>query len=133
MQFAPAKVSEAQAESVNSLIKKYGSIPNLSFSRIREKVILRSGGISGDGADDRFILRTWAAFFGESSTFKFHAQKLRRRKRLFPLGRGSKTIHTLLKRSLQSSQIPHRIGKLSVQPGAHRPTGTQWAKALRKN
>ena len=87
--FGSLGVSEASAESVASLLKKFSGIAGLSTQRVIEKTILQHSGLEGDGTDDSFILRVWARQ-GRTLFLYKHA---RRRTKQFGMGRGSKTLH----------------------------------------
>ena len=97
-------VSEAQAESAASLLKRYQPQSSGSFGtkRVIEKAVLRMSGIVGDGSDDLFLLRCWAQFFGslQKGTFSFRYKKAAPPEETFPLGHGSKVVHVHLKRSV---------------------------------
>ena len=58
-------ISEARAESVASLLKRYAPPVSgrLATDRIIEKAVLRTSGVSGDGSDDIFLLRCWVEYF----------------------------------------------------------------------
>eukprot|EP00438_Fugacium_kawagutii_P035159 Skav230713 [mRNA] locus=scaffold715:157589:163818:- [translate_table: standard] len=92
--------SEAEAESVGSLLKYYGRTKTLSFDRIVERVKLRHANIDGLPRCDALVLRIWAAYFGESCNFRFKTKKLQSRRRRFALGSGSKTLHRVVAKEL---------------------------------
>ena len=78
-----------------------------------EKTTLRLHNLAGDGGDDIFLLRCWAEFFGSASPgkFNFNFSQPNARARKFHLGKGSKVIHILLKRSARKSwSIRHLKG-----------------------
>jgi len=85
-------VSEAHAESMASVLKKYGSTVNLSAGRVIEKAVLRVGGLAGDGSDDSFLKRC----FQSLGRLNFHFKHGQKRARMFPAGRGSKPLHRFL-------------------------------------
>ena len=85
-------MSEAHAESVASVLKKYGLTVNLSAARVIEETVLRVGGLAGDGHDDAFLVRCWKSL----GRFNFHFKHSRKRGIMFPAGRGSKPLHRFL-------------------------------------
>lgn len=117
-------MSEAYAESVASLLKGYARISGLGFGRVVEKAKLRSWGVTGMPQDDRFVLRVWARFFGETLEFRFHTKKRRQRRRNFALGKGSKTVHRTLSVHLKKKHLPCKLKK-SLGP---RPRAGQWLR-----
>ena len=96
-------VSEAQAESVASLLKRYSPkcSSTLATDRIIEKTLLRCSGVQGDGSDDRLLLRAWAEIFGgiQRNKFTFEYRDRLRRIQLYPLGGGSMVLNRHLKKS----------------------------------
>ena len=135
-------ISEAHAESVASLLKRYmyARHSRLGTDRVIEKVILSNSGLKGDGSDDIFILRCWAEFFGglNKKRFRFHNIKATKRRRRFPGCNGSKVINTFLKkkqnsleRSLISAQFLKKIPLLARQNKRKVIHGARaWRKAL---
>ena len=101
-------ISEAYAESVASLLKRYMSAraSHLGTDRVIEKVILSNSGLKGDGSDDIFILRCWADFFGGLNTkrFRFHNLRPSKRQCRFPVCKGSKVINTFRKKAQNSRE-----------------------------
>eukprot|EP00973_Karenia_brevis_P059065 8223766-Karenia_brevis.AAC.1 len=96
--------SEAAAESVGSLLKRYAtaqSFSKLSPQRVIEKAIMRYAGLAGDGSDDFFLLRCWAEYFGgvSSEDFNFNFESKKKLQAKYPWGAGSKTLHWHLKRT----------------------------------
>ena len=83
-------VSEAKAESVASLLKRYKGNSPLGTDRIIEKAILRNCGVDGLSFDDVFLTRCWVEYFGgmEKDKFSFRVQAENRRTQKFPLGGG---------------------------------------------
>ena len=74
-------VSEAKAESVASLLKRYKGNSPLGTDRIIEKAILRNCGVDGLSFDDVFLTRCWVEYFGgmEKDKFSFRVQAENRR------------------------------------------------------
>ena len=101
-------VSEAYAESVASILKRYSPkvAARLGTDRIVEKAVLRLAGVAGDGTDDLLILRAWADFFGglQPDVFGFMRKGKARSAGNFPWGGGSLVLHRILKRN----QVPRR-------------------------
>ena len=102
-------VSEARAESIGSLLKRYSPAVSarLSTDRIIEKTIIRASGIDGGTAtDDLFLLRCWIEYFGgmQPDKFSFRFRNPKNRSRAFPLGGGSKPIHRHLKKAQQQER-----------------------------
>ena len=97
-------VSEAGAESIASLLKRYSPsvASRINTERVIEKTIVASVGIKGLFTDDLFLLRCWVEYFGgmqhKRFSFRYEGAQSRRRAKRFPLGGGSKTIHNHLKR-----------------------------------
>ena len=135
-------VSEAQAESAASLLKRYQPVQSsgrLGTTRVIEKAVLRMSGIAGDGSDDLFLLRCWAQYFGslQKGTFSVRYKKQHRRKRLPPLGHGSKVVHVHLKRSAAAAKglwlararllqsLPHHK-RLGQRKKGALPGGLRW-------
>ena len=97
-------LSEARAESIGSLLKRYSPAVSsrLSTDRVIEKTIMRASGIDGGAStDDLFLLRCWVEYFGgmQPDKFSFQFRNPKKRSQLFPLGGGSKTIHMHLKKA----------------------------------
>ena len=107
-------VSEAKAESIASLLKRYtGTVGRpVSTSRIIEKAIVRHSGVNGLSRDDCFLTRCWAEYFGslkkDKFSFRWPGRARRRRNREYPLGGGSKTIHRHLKKSSLAAALQRR-------------------------
>ena len=102
-------VSEARAEAVASMLKRYAPerSSRLSTDRIIEKSIVRNAGLNGLSADDLFLLRCWVEYLGglQRDKFSFRCRwQAQARKRKFPLGGGSMTIHRHLKRQQQGKR-----------------------------
>jgi len=116
-------VSQAQCESINSHLKYYASIHGLSFPRVRQKTMLKSFGLTGMTNDDVFITRVWSQFFGASAAFKFFTKNENRRKKKFPLGKGSKTVHGVVAKTMLKPMIRSRTGTM-----ARKLVANQWAK-----
>ena len=127
--------SEAVPESVASMLKYFSpkSMSSLLPTRVVEKVILKCAGIRGIGDDDMFIAKCWAEWFGSTAPkdFTFDCSSSCARRKKFPLGRGSKTIHNFLKRGRKqtwaNSASTLRGGRLASAVGS-----LQWRKHLRR-
>ena len=133
-------LSEASAESIASLLKRYSpkAASRLGTDRIIEKTMLRVAGVAGDGSDDLLLLRAWADFFGglEPDRFSFDRICSTRSSKHFPLGHGSIVLHHVLKRSQRMlrwrsahglARLPRASGD-GVVPRAVKP----WLKRLHR-
>ena len=95
-------ISEARAESVASLLKRYSpaKCAHLGVDRVMEKTTVRCAGVAADGLDDLLLLRCWQEFFGglDARHFSFdlkrHAARARKRD---PVAGGSRVIRRHLK------------------------------------
>lgn len=115
--------SEAHAESVGSILKRYSR--KLSTTRVVAATQLRSHGVQGDGSDDTFIAVCWAKFFG-SGRFRFETKKPSQRRKKFPQGHGSKTLHGAVAAASQRHTWSMRDVRLALQErsGARQPSRT---------
>ena len=134
-------ISEAYAESVASLLKRYSPkvAARLGTDRIIEKAALRLAGVAGDGTDDVLILRAWADFFGslQPDRFGFMRKHKARSSGNFPWGGGSMVLHRILKRN----QVPRRcrraaaIRRLPMACGLEAPNkrgAKKWIAAFKR-
>ena len=64
-------VSEARAESIASLLKRYRGTGPLGTDRIIEKTIVRNCGVDGLTTDHVFLSRCWVEYFGGMQKDKF--------------------------------------------------------------
>ena len=115
--------SEAEAESVGSLLKFYGRTKTLSFERIVERVKLRHEQVDGLPRCDLFMLRVWAAFFGETNVFRFQTKRPSARRRRWQHGGGSKTLHKVIQRDLDR---PAMAAQARKKVGEQPKSGAQW-------
>ena len=87
----------------------------LSFERIVERVKLRHEQVDGLPRCDLFMLRVWAAFFGETNVFRFQTKRPSARRRRWQHGGGSKTLHKVIQRDLDrpamAAQARKKVGE----------------------
>jgi hypothetical protein len=134
-------ISEAYAESVASLLKRYSPkvAARLGTDRIIEKAALRLAGVAGDGTDDLLILRAWADFFGglQPDRFGFTRKRKARSSDKFPWGAGSLVLHRILKQNEVSGRWRRAaaIRKLPTAGGLEAPekkVAKHWLKKLKR-
>ena len=131
-------MSEARAESVASLLKRYGprmSTSRLTTDRVIEKAILRCSGITADGSDDLLLLRCWWEYFNGSQKFSFFYNRARKsREKKFPVAGGSSVIAThLKKRAHASASWRQSIPALRKLSRARVRTINKWHRILRRD
>ena len=92
------KVSEQLCESLASVLKYLGKDrPSAATESIVSKCIMRVSGLTGATAEnDLLIQRMWCEVAGVDSVDKirFHVKDRKQREKRFPLGHGSKTLHS---------------------------------------
>ena len=130
-------ISEAYAESVASLLKRYSPrvAARLGTDRIIEKAALRLAGVAGDGTDDLLILRAWADFFGGLQPDRFGFVRKRKARSLgnFPWGAGSLVLHRILKRNQVSGRWRRASAIRQLRIAApEKKVAKQWLKKLRR-
>eukprot|EP00439_Symbiodinium_sp_Y106_P077596 s78_g16.t1 len=94
--------SSCLCESAGSLLKHF-SRGNPDTKRIVERTILRLAAVSGDGTDDAIILRTWLETVASPDKLNFIGSSMKaynKNLERWPLGQGSKTIHSMRKAAL---------------------------------
>ena len=89
--------SEAAAESVGSILKRYSNA-GLTTSRVVESTVLRWSDVRGEGGDDAFLQLCWTKFFGSASVdryqFEYKGRPCRKRAKLWG---GSTTLQRRLR------------------------------------
>ena len=78
--------SEAAAESVGSILKRYSNA-GLSTCRVEESTVLRWNNLRGEGSDDAFLQICWTKFFGGASVdryqFEYKGRPCKKRAKLW--------------------------------------------------
>ena len=116
--------SEAACESIASQLKKYAST-GCRAGRAVEKAILREADVS---FSDEFILRTFAEV---KKPLRFHCVRHKRREALFPLGKGSKTLHVYFSKFVKKWSF-QRIRALAAVGAQRRQTARAWERRAQK-
>lgn len=140
--------SSCLCESAGSLLKHF-SRGNPDTKRIVERTILRLAAVSGDGTDDAIILRTWLETVASPDKLNFIGSSMKaynKNLERWPLGQGSKTIHSMRKAALNKKgskmqwtvkrvkKIP-RVAAKVLQIARLKASLHRWARAAagRKN
>ena len=93
--------SEAHAERAGSLLKAYPQ--TFSTERVADATILRARGLHEVGADDSFIQLVWSRWFASTTpqtyNFEYSSKDGKRAAKLRQVGRGSRTMERLLRKS----------------------------------
>ena len=130
--------SEAAAESVAGTLKVFGKNENSTTGRIVEKTKLLRARVCGGPGETPLVHVAWATYFASNTVPKrvFWFRSSVKRRKAYPLGSGSKPIHSFQHQVLSKPRFTkskvEEFQRLRTVLGCKRVRDQRWLKTFRK-